>query len=82
MMTLFQEERRRVDITAVTELAHRYGSSGEGSLDDVVQELLGIRERARWDRDYKTADAIRDALQELGFEIQDTDDGAKWRLTL
>jgi len=80
VLTLFQEERRQVDVEAVARLAREHGGSGEGSLDDVMDELLGIREQARRDKDYETADAIRDGLQELGFEIQDTDDGAKWRL--
>ncbi|MGC9308548.1 MAG: DALR domain-containing protein, partial [Thermoplasmatota archaeon] len=80
VLTLFQEERREVDVQAVASLAKKYGGAGEGSLDDVMDELLDIRAQARRDKDYEMADAIRDDLEELGFEVQDTDDGAKWRI--
>ncbi len=80
VLTLFQEKGRQVDVEAVAALAREHGGSGEGSLEDVVAELLAIRERARREKDYGTADAIRDDLERLGFEIQDTDDGARWRI--
>jgi cysteinyl-tRNA synthetase len=80
VLTLFQEERREVDVQVAASLAKKYGGAGEGSLDDVMDELLDIREQARRDRDYELADAIRDDLEALGFEVQDTDDGVKWRI--
>ncbi len=80
VLTLFQETGRDVDVEAVRELAETYGGSGEGSLDEVMAELLEIREQARRDKDYETADAIRDDLETLGFEVQDTDEGPRWRL--
>ncbi|MFO8133262.1 MAG: hypothetical protein R6U10_04945 [Thermoplasmatota archaeon] len=46
-----------------------------------MEELLDIREQARQSQDYDRADAIRDGLEALGFEVQDTDDGARWRIS-
>lgn len=43
-----------------------------------VDELLAHRDHARTDRDWATADAIRDRLLEIGIVIEDTADGARW----
>ncbi len=47
--------------------------------DAKAEELLAERERARADRDFERADALRDELAELGWEIRDTPEGAKLR---
>ena len=41
--------------------------------------MLAEREKARDSKDWATSDSIRDKLKEMGIEIQDTLDGAKWR---
>lgn len=79
VLTLFQEREERVDLTPVAELARRYGGRGEGDLEMLMRELLTIREQARKEKDWATADAIRDRLSDMGFEIQDTSEGPKWR---
>ncbi|MGI9667869.1 MAG: cysteine--tRNA ligase [Acidimicrobiia bacterium] len=43
-----------------------------------VDDLLLLREAARTDRDWGTADAIRDRLLAEGIVIEDTSDGARW----
>lgn len=51
------------------------------SLDlKLLDLILAIREKAREDKDFATADAIRDGLMEMGIEIQDSADGPKWKL--
>lgn len=50
------------------------------ALDVVVSKQLDERARARADKDYATADAIRDALAAAGIEIQDTAEGHSWTL--
>ncbi|MFQ3275135.1 MAG: cysteinyl-tRNA synthetase [Candidatus Nanohaloarchaea archaeon] len=45
---------------------------------EMTDLLLDIREEAREREDYETSDFIRDRLEEIGFEIEDTGDGAKW----
>lgn len=79
VLTLFQEEAEEVDLAPLADLARRYGGSGDGELEAVMGELLAIRQRARKEKDWATADAIRDRLADLGFEVQDTPEGAKWR---
>ncbi|WP_049923262.1 cysteine--tRNA ligase [Halopiger djelfimassiliensis] len=54
-----------------------------GSADlagDVVELVLDVRERERADGNYERADELRDELETLGIEVQDTDDGPTYRL--
>ena len=64
-------------------------SWGGGSREDdrgmevlaaLVQERLDARARARAEKDFATADAIRDHLTTLGVVIEDTPAGARWSL--
>ncbi|MDQ3936488.1 MAG: cysteine--tRNA ligase [Actinomycetota bacterium] len=45
--------------------------------DSEAERLLEERERARADRDFETADARRDQLRELGWEVRDTPQGPR-----
>lgn len=44
-----------------------------------MDEILKIRQAARKEKNWSKADAIRDELAELGFEIQDAGNETKWR---
>jgi len=50
---------------------------GEGERDPAAEQLLGERERARGERDFARADAIRDELAALGWQVRDTAEGAR-----
>jgi len=52
---------------------------GEDVMAPVMQLLIDLREEARKRKDFKTADAIRDRLKEIGIVIEDTAEGAKWK---
>lgn len=47
-------------------------------LDSKVEELIAKRTEARKNRDFATADAIRDELKEMGIALEDTPQGVKW----
>ncbi|SEQ23749.1 cysteine--tRNA ligase [Natrinema salaciae] len=47
---------------------------------DVVDLVLDVREREREAGNYDRADELRDELEALGIEVQDTDDGPTYRL--
>ncbi len=51
-----------------------------GVVDALVGGLLTERAEARAARDWARADAIRDRLNEVGVEIEDTPAGPKWSL--
>ncbi len=48
------------------------------AVDVLVAGLLEQRDRARADKDFAAADAIRDQLKAAGIEVEDTPDGPKW----
>ena len=50
------------------------------AVDALVAGLLEQREAARKDRDFVTADALRDRLKAAGIEVEDTPDGPTWTL--
>jgi cyanophycinase-like exopeptidase len=45
-----------------------------------VTSLLAVRERARANRDFATADAVRDDLTAAGVEVRDSGEGTSWHL--
>jgi cysteinyl-tRNA synthetase len=49
------------------------------TLPQKVAELIQQRDAARSTRDWSTADALREAIREQGYEIEDTPEGTRWR---
>ncbi|MBO4501192.1 MAG: cysteine--tRNA ligase, partial [Clostridia bacterium] len=48
------------------------------ALDGEIEALIEKRTEARKNRDFKTADEIRDKLKNMGIILEDTKDGVKW----
>ena len=46
----------------------------------VVDMVLQLRNQAKANKDWATADLIRNRLAELGFQVKDTKDGVEWKL--
>lgn len=44
--------------------------------DSVVEHIAEFRERLRHDEEYEKADAVRDALREAGYQIEDSKNGS------
>lgn len=47
---------------------------------EAIELVLELREEERTHGNYERADALRDALADLGVEVEDTDDGPEYRL--
>ena len=47
--------------------------------NDLLNLLMEIRSRARSQKDWTTADFIRDELKKIGIVIEDTPDGPRWK---
>lgn len=55
-------------------------SGADAALDALVQAELERRTQARADKEFATADAVRDRLAAAGITITDTPDGPTWSL--
>ena len=81
----FKNATKKIDLDdglleKVQNLAENYNKDvKEDNIDKLLALLLEIREDARKNKDWGTADDIRKKLEEIGFEIQDTNDGPVWR---
>ena len=86
VLTLFQPKTQPIPdvdgqlISKLQRLLHSCGKTMEAkTIDELMQALLRTRQEAREQKDWDTADRIRNNLEELGFEIQDTSSGPVWR---
>ncbi len=57
------------------------GGGGVKGAEDHIELLLEVREDMREKEDYKTADKIRDELEELGIDVEDSEEGPKWHVS-
>ncbi|HKJ44029.1 MAG TPA: cysteine--tRNA ligase [Sunxiuqinia sp.] len=55
-------------------------SKSTNAFESAIDLLLQLRMEAKANRDWATADKIRNELTALGFEIKDTKDGFSWEL--
>ena len=62
---------------AVIDLAAEIADYGGEDTMEAVEALIEARALARQEKDWATADKVRDGLIELGFVIEDTPQGAK-----
>jgi cysteinyl-tRNA synthetase len=80
-----------LDVLGLDPLAPHWSGASAGStagsserLRQVVGSLVKLtldqRDAARARRDYATADAIRDGLEEIGVIVEDTPQGPRWEL--
>lgn len=56
-------------------------SGAEQALDSLIRAELERRSQARADKDWATADAVRDRLQAAGIDVTDTPNGPEWSLS-
>lgn len=54
--------------------------SSQQNLDEEIEKLIAQRQQARADKDWATADKIRDELAARHIKLIDTPDGIKWEI--
>lgn len=84
VLTLFQEGKKDDDgsvIQALNDVLNKYDPDTGviESVDELMDQLLLLRQKARDEKKWDVADGIRDDVSCIGFEIQDTSDGTVWR---
>jgi len=86
IITLFQIDKSKdklsdkSDIIKLKKVLSKYTKEFDNyDFEDVINKLLEIREKARKNKDWEKSDKIRNELKEIGYEIQDTNDGPEWR---
>ena len=78
--------RKMLNILGVDPLADTWANVGEDSqqltevLDHFVKQQIQKRSDAKANKDFATADSIRDELRAAGIALEDTADGARWTL--
>ncbi|WP_205473723.1 cysteine--tRNA ligase [Nocardioides sp. SYSU D00038] len=80
--------RAMLDVLGLDPADPAWPGSGSGddarltqAVDVLVGGLLEERTRARAEKDFAAADAIRDRLKDAGIEIEDTPTGPKWSIS-
>ncbi|VEI13127.1 cysteine--tRNA ligase [Trueperella bialowiezensis] len=77
--------RAMLDVLGLDPLAepwrtHVGGSALSDALDALVSGLLEERQEARAAKDWARADALRDSLAEAGIVVEDSAEGARWKV--
>lgn len=52
---------------------------GGDNLDDIMTAMIALRSDARKNKDFQTADFLRDAFKEQGLILEDTPQGTNWK---
>lgn len=71
-------------VLGVNPLDKQWDSAGDdravGTVGALVESLIEQRAQARADKDFATADRLRDQLVAAGIHLEDTPDGVRWSL--
>lgn len=79
--------RAMLDVLGLDPLSPVWHKSGDSSekmhhaLDSLVQGILAERAKARAEKDWARADALRDSLTAAGIIVEDAKDGASWKIS-
>ena len=77
--------RRMLDILGVDPLNATWATSAQSTtvdstLDALIQQRIQARTQAKTEKDFATADAIRDELRTIGVILEDGAEGVRWTL--
>jgi cysteinyl-tRNA synthetase len=77
------EKLKNVFTAFVTDILGFISTKGNGENDltnEVMELVLKLRENAKKNKDFKSADLIRDELDKTGIQIKDSREGSSWKL--
>jgi len=61
-------------------LQNEMGENNDQLVDQLMDTILVIRKNAKVNKDWATADQIRDELGKMNIKVKDTKDGAEWSI--
>ena len=80
VLTLLQGMEVEIKLDSLIGILEKYAKGYKAKdVEDAIDHLLSIREKARKEKNWALADAIRSDLQSVGLEIEDTKEGTIWR---
>jgi len=87
ILTLFQTKSTKISkpgdlilIKKLQTIIQQYEKDfNKADIEELLKTILNVREKARKEKNWKVADKIRKELEDIGFEVQDTDAGPAWR---
>lgn len=68
------------DLLGLKDEKAQTGEAREEAFGKVVDMVLGLRAKAKAEKNWAVSDQIRDDLTAYGFEVKDTKDGVTWKL--
>jgi cysteinyl-tRNA synthetase len=63
------------------ELSTQGGATADNLQEALIRLLIDLRAAARKNKDYRTGDAIRNRLAEIGVVLEDKPDGTVWKIS-
>ena len=53
----------------------------DAKINELMDLIFNIREIARKEKNYELSDQIREKLRTVGIQIEDTENGPRWKMT-
>lgn len=83
VLTLFKEKKGANEkelVQSLAKLLTGYNKTAKSeSLEEIVSEIISVRQTAREQKKWEETDKIRENLLQLGIKLEDTKEGTKWR---
>ena len=52
----------------------------DAKINELMELIIAIRENARKGKNYELSDQIREKLRAVGIQIEDAEDGPRWKM--
>ena len=53
----------------------------DAKIDGLMELIISLRDKARKEKNYELSDEIREKLRSTGIQIEDTEDGPRWKVS-
>ena len=53
----------------------------DSKIDELMELIISLRDKVRKEKNYELSDEIREKLRSTGIQIEDTEDGPRWKMS-